>query len=919
MTNIAICEQIEGWNGRRIDGERVCVRSRDADGNRVTDFYEVPAEAYVDLTNLAQRRDWDGQQWTFCNPPKGIFDAEAHLTEDWVQERRGILSVTPKQAKTIEKRQLARVTFRSRSDLRNFLKDYTPVYGADLAQEDLCALRYGIGAEEFDQHKCYFDIEALQFERDDPDRDEWLVNTRREIWQDTQMINSIVAYDNWLDTYFAFSCHPTWSEEVLTHDHEGRKTIEKRHATEKEMLTSFADWFVRADFDVITGWNSAGYDLAVLYHRMESLGVEHTHYGEVFENGLNFIHAKGGSALSPLGIMDDPFHKGGREYLWQQQPLRGVDHLDMMVAFRRLYKDSTNNELISNKLGRVTDFLRENYDLDIEEGKLESPDFYNKDYHIGWDEFLKYNVRDVEILVKIDEAWNVIGSYKTVQQLVGCQFRSTFYATGLAKVQFNQEAYWKQRTYPFDHEFAEDDDDLQGAIVLDPEELDSVGLHDWTVILDFAGLYPSIMCAFNTCHSSKVRPGMPHLDDDMIGHRGVRFRKNPVGVLPKMVLQLDEQRDEYKAKLKEAEANGDKKAARKWNAMQLSVKRMRASYYGIMAFPKFSWYDPDIAKTITMGGRNALLAIKKKAEEEGFRVVFGHTDSIFVTMPKEWAKERVLEESNALAKILTDHVQADLRTDKVVVELEAIMDKYFIAKKNRYAGRKVWDDKKGFLDIDFTDDGWPEVTRKMSGMEAKQTNTAPIGRNIQIQTLGRLFNGESPHQIKHDIAQLVEDVRTQKVDDSQLIANAKVGKWMPHHMDWRWNEKKCDCGDCPEPKTGDEAKDDDACYAGKFWVATCAMFHNEVLADASKGYDAFDKGDSFRWTHVRDGPTAIPAGGWIGFHDLEQISDYDLDYDLLAEKHVIDKVDNIYYGMGWDINDLKKRKKVYSESSFSLM
>ena len=44
----------------------------------------------------------------------------------------------------------------------------------------------------------------------------------------------------------------------------------------------------------------------------------------------------------------------------------------------------------------------------------------------------------------------------------------------------------------------------------------------------------------------------------MIGHNGVRFRKNPVGVLPKMVLRLDEQRDEYKAKLKEAEAAGDK-------------------------------------------------------------------------------------------------------------------------------------------------------------------------------------------------------------------------------------------------------------------------------------------------------------------------------------------------------------------------
>ena len=71
--------------------------------------------------------------------------------------------------------------------------------------------------------------------------------------------------------------------------------------------------------------------------------------------------------------------------------------------------------------------------------------------------------------------------------------------------------------------------------------------------------------------------------------------------------------DEYKAKLKEAEAANDKVSARKWNAMQLSVKRMRASFYGIMAFPKFSWYDPDIAKTITMGGRNALLSIKAKA------------------------------------------------------------------------------------------------------------------------------------------------------------------------------------------------------------------------------------------------------------------------------------------------------------------
>jgi DNA polymerase elongation subunit (family B) len=895
-----------------MDGRRVAVRTRDKDGNRKMDFYDVPAEVYVDLTELSKRYEWDGSKTVRCNPPKAIHadgDVEEYLTQNWLMERLGILSIKRGAGKTIDKQPLARISFTSRSNARRFLKDYTPVYGADLAQEDICAIRYETGHEEFEMHKCYFDIEAVQFKRDDPLKADWLVDWKKEIWQDQQMVNSITAYDDWLDTYFVFACHPTWDEEVSSDTDDGRTIIEKKHKTEKAMLTSFSEWLYRSDFDLISGWNSAGYDLSVLYHRMESLRVPHPANGVHFANGLMPREVFGGGSMSPFGIMDSPFHKGGREYLWQQQPLRGIDHLDMMVAFKRLYKDSTNNELVSSKLGRVARFLG------LRDGKLESPDFYSKDYHIEWEQFRNYNIRDVELLVQIDEAWNVTGSYKAVQQLVGCQLRSTFYATGLAKVQFNQEAYWKQRTYPYEHEFAEDDD-LEGAIVLDPEELDSVGLHDWTVILDFAGLYPSIMEAFNTCHSTKVRPGMPHLDDDMIGHNGVRFRKNPIGILPKMVARLNEQRNEYKAKLKEAEAANDTNAARKWNAMQLSVKRMRASYYGIMAFPKFSWYDPDIAKTITMGGRNALLSIKKKAEEKGFKVVFGHTDSIFVTMPSAWTQEKVLAESTTLAKLLTKHVQAEVRSDKVVVELEAIMDKYFIAKKNRYAGRKVWDDKKGFLNLDFTEDGWPEVSRKMSGMEAKQTNTAPIGRNIQVDTLASIFNNDSLASIQLRISNLVRSVRAGEVEDEMLVANAKVNKWLPHHIDWHWSyEKQCDCGECPLPKVGKDRDDDDACYAKKFWSATAALFHNDVLMDDTKGYLKLDKGDSFSWIHVCDGPTAIPKDGWVAFYDLEQIAEYTLDYPLLAEKHVIKKLENIYYGMGWDIDRLYEKKR-YSLDDF---
>ena len=75
-----------------------------------------------------------------------------------------------------------------------------------------------------------------------------------------------------------------------------------------------------------------------------------------------------------------------------------------------------------------------------------------------------------------------------------------------------------------------------------------------------------------------------------------------------MVLQLDEQRDEYKARLKEAEAAGDKKAAMEYYAVR--SQEITGIFHGILALEKFSWHDKDLAATITMGGRNALLSIK---------------------------------------------------------------------------------------------------------------------------------------------------------------------------------------------------------------------------------------------------------------------------------------------------------------------
>jgi DNA polymerase elongation subunit (family B) len=891
------------------DGDRVAVRYRDEGGNRQVDYHTQYPCFYINPRSF----------WYYDRDGSKREIGDFHEILKLLDGDDRVVSYK-EEGQTVLKSGLLKVEVKSRSHVRSFLRNYGPIYGADLDQQDAVIIDNDLNISEYKQHIGYFDIEALQFKRDDPAKWDWLQTSNKDIWHDQQMVNSIVFYSNYFEKYTAFGCHPDFERKNAIHDW-GSEHLFK---TEYDMLTSFADWLFSMDFDLITGWNSAGYDLSVLYHRMESLKIAHPYNYMVgkTENGLFPKKVFGGGAMSPYGIMDAPWFKGGKEYRWQQQPIRGIDTLDLMVAFRRIYKDSTNNELPSNRLNMVATKL-------FGHGKNPSPDFYSKEYNKDWDKFLQYNIRDVELLVEIDEAYNVINSYKILQNLVGCQLKSTFYATYLARVMFSKEAYWQQITPRYETDEADkDDEELKGAIVLNPDaEPDeredddddvytgSVGIHDWTVILDFAGLYPSIMMAFNTCHSTIVRPGMPHLDDDMIGHRGVRFRKNPVGVLPRMVMSLDEQRDEYKAKLKEAEMKGDKKETLKWNTMQLGVKRLRASFYGILAFDKFSWHNRDMAATITMGGRNALLSIKDLTEEMGFKVVFGHTDSIFVTMPKEWTKEKVLDESQRLAKTLTTHVQKEVRSDKVVVELEAIMDRFFIAKKNRYAGRKVWDDKKGFkvMEYDINEDPWARI--KMSGFEAKHTNTAPVGRDIQIESLKDIFDGVPENRIRRRARKLVREVISGEIDKEMLVANAKVGKHLPHHLNWHGEETDCDCGSCPAPKTGDESQDEDACYVDNFWISKMSKWYNSTIC--SNDGELIQKGDSISWTLAIDGPTGIPAGGYVAFRDIDEINEYVLDYEALAERHVRKKMENIYSGMGWDIRELDPSFTKLNLSQFS--
>ena len=95
----------------------------------------------------------------------------------------------------------------------------------------------------------------------------------------------------------------------------------------------------------------------------------------------------------------------------------------------------------------------------------------------------------------------------------------------------------------------------------------------------------------------------------------VYFKTDKLGLLPKAVLELKELRNQYKTRMKEAKNQGDESEYAKWNNNQMAVKRLMASFYGILAFTGFGWSNVTLAESITASAREAIRSAAFKAKE----------------------------------------------------------------------------------------------------------------------------------------------------------------------------------------------------------------------------------------------------------------------------------------------------------------
>jgi DNA polymerase I len=272
-----------------------------------------------------------------------------------------------------------------------------------------------------------------------------------------------------------------------------------------------------------------------------------------------------------------------------------------------------------------------------------------------------------------------------------------------------------------------------GGLVLKPQ----AGLHENITVLDFKSMYPNIMIAYNLSPDTYVAPKDPVPPSGVFEAPEVkhRFRKAPSGFYKEVLSYLIGVRSEIRAKMK---ALNPKSAEYKvLDARQKAVKVITNAAYGYAGWTGARWYTKPVAEAASAWGRHMILTATKMAEKTGLKVVYGDTDSLFVTYDERKTPE--------LERQIEHELGLDVEAGEFYVRV------FFTEAKKRYAGLRP----NGALDI--------------VGLEVIRGDWAEVAKKVQERVLEIILKEQSPEKAADYVYGVIEELKQRKVPFRDLI------------------------------------------------------------------------------------------------------------------------------------------------------
>ena len=520
---------------------------------------------------------------------------------------------------------------------------------------------------------------------------------------------------------FVIGCYDTYKEDLIQFVPDSLDD-----ESQARILKEFFAYVKERDFDLIIGWNPL-FDVNFIISKAENLYVRY----------------------------DNTFGRVNRGERWID--IAGMELFDLLPAYKKYFQQ--------------TKF--DSYSLEAVYKKEFDKELMQYDYNTtGFDQIdliCEANATHVMACIEIDEKHHLVGLFDQIRRLCGCTYRqalTTVYFTDLALL---RRAHGKFVS-PQRPEVEGEKYKFEGGYVMQPEK----GVFKNVVVLDFKKHYPVAMISYNM--SPETVSEVPI--EDAYEVDGVWFKKEPVGIVPQMLIDFIEARNEVKEEMRSLDPESEE--YQRMFAQQYALKQMVDATYGVQDHAAFRYYQPLIPKSTTFLGRKWVKRAIGLVEALGYRVIYVDTDSAMFEGGEDWKRvgkeiqDKVNEDFRQMAK------ESDLKaTPEVDFELaySAILfkQKSSSIKKRRRSKKKDEAAKKRHAGVVVYEGGKDVDYLKVRGMEIRRSDSALVTREIQKELLRLILYGASRNEIKEFLRSQAERFRELPLEEFGIPRKMGMG------------------------------------------------------------------------------------------------------------------------------------------------
>jgi len=288
------------------------------------------------------------------------------------------------------------------------------------------------------------------------------------------------------------------------------------------------------------------------------------------------------------------------------------------------------------------------------------------------------------------------------------------------------------------------------------------GLQGSVLVLDYKSLYPSIIRTFRVDPYARIAAKTASETDRIPGYDGASFHKTE-HILPQIIENLWAARDQAKR-----DANA---------ALSQAIKIIMNSFYGVLGTSGCRLHDSRLTSSITKRGHDIIIQSVKLIEAQGYEVIYGDTDSVFVSLHGRQSNAEAASVGNRLVALINaywrDRLQSDYAIESCLeMEFETHFKQFFMptmrgseqGSKKRYAG--LIDDEKGNRKIVY------------KGLETVRTDWTELARQFQQKLYQLIFDGDEHVEY---IRQVVADLHAGKLDQ-QLVYRKRLRKKLSEYQ-----------------------------------------------------------------------------------------------------------------------------------------